>query len=138
MRGTRFCEIAHKIIPDSARSVSRNIVVRSWEQQKVEILVVVDEGLLELEHRRGVHADVQKTVDQQKLALEIGRIGFICQLLVVVADGIPFVALAPGVPEQALVVIAAGGDSDLEEVEVTEHRSRGHISACRKADDAYP
>jgi hypothetical protein len=68
-------EMGYKIIPGSARPVSRNIVVRSREQQKIEILVVVNEGLLELEHRCGVHTDVQKTVDQQKLSLEIGRIG---------------------------------------------------------------
>src|SRR3984957_15934136 len=123
MRSAGSCQIADKIIPDSARSVSRNIVVRSREQKKIEILVVVDEGLLELEHRCRMHADVQKTVNQQKLALEIRRIGQIGLLLVVVADGISFVALAPRAPEQALVMIAAGGNPDLEEIGVTEHRA---------------
>src|SRR5579863_8633184 len=138
MRGALARKIGYKIIPGSTRPISRNIVVRSREQQKIEILVVVYEGLLELEYRCGVDADVQKAVDQQKLTLEIGRIGQIGLLLVVVVDRIAFVALAPRVPEQALVVIAAGGDPDLEEVGVTQQRACGHVSACRKANNSHP
>src|SRR5665213_1661211 len=138
MRGTLACQIGYKIIPSSPRPVSGHVVARSREQQKIEILVVVYEGLLELEYGRRIDAGVQEAVNQQKLALKIGRIGQIGLLLVVLTDRIPFIALAPRVPEQTLVMIAAGGDPDLEEVRVAQHRARGHVSARRKTDDPHP
>ncbi len=59
--------MGHEVIPRPTRPVPRNIVVRSRKQQQIEILVVVNEGLLELEDRCGVATDVEKSVDQQKL-----------------------------------------------------------------------
>src|SRR3546814_11005699 len=84
---------------------------------------------------------VEQAVDQQQVALEVVGVVLVGLVVVVAAavlrdhrQALPL--LGPVVLVAAVVVVAAFGDADLDQVRIAEHRAGGGVAAAGVAPDA--
>lgn len=73
---------------------------------------------------------VLQAVSQEELSMQTAGVGLDCLREVVLGLEHAVVALAPRVPEEALIVVAATGDRDLEKVSVAQSCQGGRVTAA--------
>src|SRR5699024_117552 len=131
-------QVTHEIVPTTARDVIRIVtvtVVLVGQDKHVEILVGLDQRIGYKQGFAMRHVVVHGTVHQHQVTLEVlgnQLVGLIVVIgaAVLVRDQQALVLLAPVVFVAAVVVIAAFGPTDLEEIRVAEHGIGGGVAAA--------
>ena len=129
-------QVRHEVVEPAAHPVARDLVAGRRQDDQVDILVLVDQGLDQLEQACRMDAEVLQAVDQQQVPRQAGRVRPHRQLLVAVGIVGTVVALACPVEEQARIVAPRGGDGDREDVAAAQDAEGGEVAAAREPRDA--
>ena len=112
-------------------------VVGVGDDQQLEILAGLDQGIDQPHRRLGRDVGVHLADDQQQLALQPVGVVDVGRLGVLRADRVAHPLLVPGRLVHPVVVAAAGRDGDLVELGMEQHAARRVLAAGRGAVDPH-
>ena len=111
------------------------------DEEQIEVLIGLDEGVDHEQGVRGRDVVVHGSMRQEQVALEVLG-GLLVGLARVIAGAVRILdqqacpLLGPVVFVDAIIVVAAFSDADLEEVGVVEHGGDGRVASSGVAEDA--
>src|SRR5690606_26010709 len=140
-------EVLHEVLRPQPEPVVAHVaepVALAGEDEEVEALVRLDQSVDHAERARRMDVVVDVARGQQQAALQVLRQVRVLRDVVLEPDVAlvvhhflhAVVRLGPPAVVHVVVVVPRGGDGDLEEVRVDQHRGRGHEAAARVAVDA--